>query len=156
MKKLFTLLLFGVGLATGVLMTVEPAQAILGEVVDSVSSDKKVLAANGVTTTVHQGYSVQQVNADAVIMREFIAPSGVIFAIAWRGLSHPDLTLLLGTYTSEYEESLRHVRRQPDRRRLHMETNRIVVEKWGHMRNLQGRAYVPALIPVGVTVDEIR
>ena len=34
--------------------------------------------------------------------------------------------------------------------------DRVVVEKWGHMRNLQGRAYAPALLPPGVSSDEIR
>ena len=46
--------------------------------------------------------------------------------------------------------------REPGRRNQKVETNRIVVEKWGHMRNLQGRAYVPALIPAGVSIDEIK
>jgi len=35
-------------------------------------------------------------------------------------------------------------------------TDRVVVEKWGNMRNLQGRAYAPALIPPGVSIDEIK
>jgi hypothetical protein len=37
-----------------------------------------------------------------------------------------------------------------------LKANNVVVEKWGHMRNLQGRAYAPALMPQGVSVDEIR
>jgi len=31
-----------------------------------------------------------------------------------------------------------------------------VVETWGHMRAMRGRAYVPALVPAGVALDEIR
>ena len=32
---------------------------------------------------------------------------------------------------------------------------RVVVERWGHMRSLHGRAYDPALFPAGVKIDEI-
>jgi len=42
------------------------------------------------------------------------------------------------------------------RRHFVVRTDRVVVEKWGHVRNLQGRAYPPALIPLGVSVDEIK
>jgi hypothetical protein len=49
-----------------------------------------------------------------------------------------------------------HNHRQPGRRHVTVKTDGVVVEKWGHMRNLQGRAYAPALIPQGVSVDEIK
>jgi hypothetical protein len=49
-----------------------------------------------------------------------------------------------------------HAHRQPGRRHVTVKTDSVVVEKWGHMRNLQGRAYAPALIPKGVNVDEIK
>ncbi len=42
------------------------------------------------------------------------------------------------------------------RKRQQLTTDNIVVEKWGHMRNLQGRAYVPGLVPAGVSIDEIK
>jgi hypothetical protein len=32
----------------------------------------------------------------------------------------------------------------------------VVVERWGHMRDLHGRAYLPALLPDGVTVDDLQ
>ena len=38
---------------------------------------------------------------------------------------------------------------------LQVKTDRVVVAKWGHMRKLQGRALVPALILPGVNLDEI-
>jgi len=45
---------------------------------------------------------------------------------------------------------------KPGRRHVQVKTDGVVVEKWGHMRNMQGRAYAPALIPKGVNVDEIK
>jgi hypothetical protein len=32
----------------------------------------------------------------------------------------------------------------------------VVVDRWGHMRDLHGRAWIPDLVPQGVTLDEIR
>ena len=68
----------------------------------------------------------------------------------------PDLTLLLGSYTGEYQAAVKQTPRKHGRRFSQVRTDRIVVEKWGHMRNLQGRAYAPELIPSGVSIDEIK
>ena len=156
MRKKLSSLLFGLGLAVAVFMTAERVQATLGEAEDSVAFDAKILTANRVTRTAYNGYTVEQIDSDSVIVREYISPTGVVFAIAWNGLVHPNLAPLLGRHADEHEKSLRHASRKPGRRSLRVETARIVVEKWGHMRNLQGRAYIPALIPDGVAVDEIR
>ena len=156
MKRRLSALLIGLGLAAVLLTSAGGVEATLGEVEDSVASDETALAAKRVSKTVRNGYTVQELRSDSVIVREYVAPTGVVFAIAWNGLIHPDLTPLLGSYAGEYETALRHASREPGRRHRQVETNRVVVEKWGHMRNLQGRAYVPALIPSGVSVDEIK
>ncbi|MBF0539787.1 MAG: DUF2844 domain-containing protein, partial [Nitrospirae bacterium] len=89
-------------------------------------------------------------------VREYISPAGIVFGIAWNGLSHPDLKQLLGCYSGEYEKTLQQTPRKHGIRRIQIKTDRTVVEKWGHMRNLKGRAYVPDLIPSGVNIDEIK
>jgi hypothetical protein len=132
------------------------AQATLGESADSIASDQKVLSSvRGVTST-SPGYTVHEIRSETTTIREYVSPSGIVFGIAWNGLTHPDLTSLLGTYHNDYQKILRQTPRQPGRRHVQMKTERVVVEKWGHMRNLQGRAYAPALIPQGVGVDEIK
>jgi hypothetical protein len=156
MKRRLSALLIGLGLAAAYLTSAGRVEATLGEVEDSVLLDQTALVAKRVSKTVRNGYTVQELRSDSVTVREYIAPTGVVFAIAWNGLIHPDLTPLLGTYADEYETAMRHASREPGRRNRQVETNRVVVEKWGHMRNLQGRAYVPALIPSGVSVDEIK
>ncbi len=154
-RRLFALLI-GFGIAAVFLVSAGRVEATLGEVEASVVSDEKALVAKRVSKTVRNGYTVQELRSVSVVVREYIAPSGVVFAVAWNGLIHPDLKQLLGSYAVEYETALRHAPREPGRRRRQVETNRVVVEKWGHMRNLRGRAYVPALIPSGVSVDEIK
>ena len=155
MKRRLHVLMLCLGLAAAFISIPRHASATLGESADSVESDRKALSAVRRATTARAGYTVHEVVSDANTVREYISSSGVVFAIAWNGLSHPDLSPLLGSYTGEYRHALRQTPRKPGRRSLQVKAKGVVVEKWGHMRNLQGRAYVPALIPPGVSVDEI-
>jgi hypothetical protein len=135
----------------------QQAQAGLGESADSIASDRAALSAAHRASSVRNGYTVQEFASDATTVREYVSPSGIVFGIAWDGLTYPDLTPLLGPYDSEYQKALRQEPRKPGLRRHHaVRTDRVVVEKWGNLRNLQGRAYAPALIPPGVSIDEIK
>lgn len=139
-----------------VLASAQPVFAALGEPVDSVARDRRALSAVWGATAVRDGYTVQEVVADSVTVREYISPAGIVFAVAWNGYAPPDLTQLLGSYAGEYDDAQKKSKRKPGRRHAQIKTDRVVVEKWGHMRNLQGRAYVEALIPQGVSIDEIK
>ncbi|MBI3596304.1 MAG: DUF2844 domain-containing protein [Nitrospirae bacterium] len=156
MRKRHFALFIGLSLWVAMLATVTPAQAALGESDDSITSDEKALSAVRGAAAVRNGYTVHEIRSDSTTVREYVSPSGVVFGIAWNGRIHPDLTPLLGSYAGEYNEALRRTPREPGRRPYAVKTDRVVVEKWGHMRNLQGRAYAPALMPPGVSVDEIK
>ncbi len=147
-------------LVPGLLLTLfilaQQAEAALGEPAASIAVDRKALSAVQRAATTRKGYTVQEFVTGGNTVREYITPSGLVFAVAWNGVSHPDLTPLLGSYLTEYKQALRQSPRQRGQRRFQVQGNRVVVEKWGHMRNLQGRAYVPALIPTGVTINEIK
>jgi hypothetical protein len=156
MKRKVCALLAGLCLMAATLAVVRQAWATLGGAADSVATDRKALSAVRSATTVQPGYTVQEITSDATKVREYVSPGGVVFAIAWNGLTHPDLTTLLGSYVAEYKQALENTPRQMGVRRSEVRGSRVVVEKWGHMRNLQGRAYVPALVPSGVSLDEIK
>ena len=143
-------------LAIFILPVARPAQATLGDTAESIDRDTKGLAGVQGSTTVQNEYTVREFKSGETMVREYVSPTGVVFAIAWNGFTHPDLTLLLGSYLGEYEEALRQGAGTGDRSRLEVKTKGLVVEKWGSMRNLQGRVYAPELIPPGVKVDEIR
>ena len=154
-RKLFALVL-GLCLSAAIFAFAKHANATLGESADSIESDRDVLSAVRHAAAVRNGYTVEEVDSGSTIIREYISPAGVVFAIAWNGLIHPDLDQLLGSYIDEYRKALQQTPRTPGQRHIQLKTDRIVVEKWGHMRNLQGRAYDPALIPSGVSIDEIK
>ncbi len=132
------------------------AQAALGERASSIDSDRQTLSAVQGASVAHRNYTVHEIRTDATVIREYVSPDGIVFAIAWNGLSQPDLRALLGTYAGEYEEALRNTPREQGRRQLRVTSPRVVVEKWGHLRNLKGRAYAEELIPPGVSIDEIQ
>jgi hypothetical protein len=156
MKRKLCATLAGLGLMAANLSVVQQAGATLGGSADSVATDRKALAAVRGATTVQPRFTVQEITSDATQVREYVSPGGIVFAIAWNGLMPPDLTTLLGSYAAEYQQALQNTPRHTGARHQRVQGNRVIVEKWGHMRNLQGRAYVPALAPSGVSIDEIK
>ena len=155
MKIRLYVLFVCLGFSASFFTTVQQVQATLGASVDSVESEGKAFPAVRRAAGDRNGYTVYEVNSDSTDVREYVSSSGIVFGIAWNGLIHPDLDQLLGSYVGEYQKALQQTPRKPGQRSIQLKTDRIVVEKWGHMRNLQGRAYVPALIPPGVSIDEI-
>ncbi len=132
------------------------AQATLGGKADTIGADRKALSAVRRASTSRNGYTVEEIVFDSTAVREYVSPAGIVFGIAWNGYVHPDLTQLLGSYSAEYTAARQKAPRTHGRRRQRLATDNVVVEKWGHMRNLGGRAYAPALLPMGVSVDEIK
>lgn len=134
------------------------AEATLGEPAATIAKDTRAFSGVARKTVNRGNYRLQELasGTTSTTIREYVAPSGVVFAVAWNGLVHPDLKVLLGDYHSDYSKALARQPRQPGRRALKLKSGRLVVETWGHMRNLQGRAYLPALLPEGVNLDDIR
>ena len=135
-----------------------PALAALGDNVASVSKDRVHLHAQlkGVTSSV--GFTVHEIEAPAgTLIREYISPSGTVFAVSWSGPTKPDLQQLFGNYFSQYASASSSVRHGGATRR-HFEVKQpdLVVESNGRMRAFRGRAYVPSLMPSGVTPGDIR
>jgi hypothetical protein len=156
MKIASYFLLLVIGFSAGVLAFAHQGFAALGGSAGSIESDRRSFSAVDRGSMAHDAYTVREMDFDGCTVREYISQSGLVFAIAWNGLRHPDLTTLLGSYDAEYREALHNTPRRPGVRHLEVRTTGVVVEKWGHIRDLQGRAYVPELLPSGVNIDEIK
>src|SRR5512142_2493078 len=131
---LFTLV--GIGALATALAAPPAARAALGEPAESARADAKALSAVRRAATSRQGYSVEVLEAPGVTVREYVAPSGIVFAVAWSGLVSPDLKPLLGSYAADYETTLRATPRRPGRRSQEVRGASVVVERWGRMRSL--------------------
>lgn len=100
-------------------------------------------------------YSVQETQlASGVLVREYIAPSGKVFAVAWEGPVMPDLQQVLGNYFNQYLDAANHS--PASRGPLTINQTDLVVQSAGRMRAFFGRAYVPSLLPQGVAADVIQ
>ncbi len=132
------------------------ARAVLGGSVDSVNRDMSAMKADRSQVKTLDGYCVHEITSGTLTLREYVSSVGIVFGIAWDGLFNPDLSYLLGSYYNQYQEAKRQMPRTHGKRSMRVQTSGVVVEKWGHMRSMHGRAYAPLLLPQGVGPDIIR
>lgn len=131
------------------------AAAGLGES-DSIEKDRRaVFGVRKSALQTNQLYTVQSMTAGGVNINEYVNDSGVVFAVTWLGMRQPDLSVLLGAYYQEYK-SKQYIKRAAGRRLSSVTTPNIVVQQGGHVRSIQGLAYVPALVPPGVNVGTLQ
>jgi hypothetical protein len=141
-------------LALAAIAAAEPARAALGEPASSVDTDQRRLGAAHRQRDARGTHAVEQLRSDARTVREYVSPSGIVFAVCWDGITPPDLSVL-GAYAAPYRRGMA-AQGAPRARVRRVESGGAVVETWGHMRDVHGRAYVPDLVPTGVGLDEIR
>jgi hypothetical protein len=147
--------LTGIGLM--VLGLCLPALASLGGDVSSVHADQATMKAS-IKATPGQAYTLHEIKTSmGTIVREYVSSDGRVFAVAWHGPSMPPMQQILGTYFQQFSAGVQaqhsaRVRRGP----LNIQEPGLVVQNSGHPRGYFGRAYVPEMLPQGVTLDQIR
>lgn len=135
------------------------AIAALGDSGQSVTADQQRIGGQlrALPQTAGANFSVQEIATPlGVTVREYVSPDGIVFAVSWRGPVPPDLSTLLGSYYDQYKAAAASSKVHPGQRHLTVQTDQVVVQTGGHMRDLWGRAFVPVLIPPGVDEAEIR
>ena len=140
------------------LWSVSAAHARLGETEQGIEKDRVSMGAARKTAPVsHDSYTVQELEMDSGRIREYVDTNGTVFAVAWEGRVHPDLSKLLGSGDfAECQQEMKKSPRSQGRRHHHrVRSTHITVEKWGHMRHLQGRAFLNSGLPAGVSADDI-
>jgi hypothetical protein len=143
---------FGAG---GLVMTaLTPAQAALGQPAASVAADQTRMKAQ-LRQVVGVGYTVDQMTTPAgTVVKEFISPAGIVFAVSWFGPTVPNLAQLLG---SAYFQRLTAAQKTHALGRDHVQvrTPQLVVHAGGHMRQFYGLAYVPSLVPPNLAISDL-
>lgn len=131
-----------------------PAAAELGGNISSIQTDQEHM--KGTRRVIENAaYSVHEIQAaTGTMVREFASPSGTVFGVAWNGPSTPDLQQLLGAYFGQYTQAIQNKR--ATRRQVSIQQEGLVVEAGGHMRSFSGRAYLPQMMPQGVTSAVIK
>jgi hypothetical protein len=131
-----------------------PACAELGGTISTIQADQlKMGASRQVTST--SGYQLHEMQSQKGIrVREYASPNGIVFGVTWNGPWMPDLRQLLGPYFNQYMAAAEG--RKAARGPVSIQLPGLIVERGGHARSFFGRAYVPQMIPQGVTADAIQ
>ncbi len=134
-----------------------PALASLGGDVTSVQADQARMQGS-LRTSSGNSYTIHEIQAaTGVVVKEYVSPTGKVFAVTWQGPFHPDLRQLLGTYFDQFTQA---EQTQHAQRRGHgpvsIQQAGLVVQMSGHMRSFSGKAYVPQMLPAGIHAEDIR
>jgi len=144
---------FGVAVLIVALMP-QLASATLGQPEVSVQADVAQTHAAIKSSQDRAGYRVHEIQMPSgTVVREFVAASGNVFAVAWQGPTRPDLRQTLGQYFDAFASAPRS--KFSDRRHVQIRRGDLVVQSGGHMRALSGRAYLLSAIPSGVNIGDL-
>ena len=143
-------------LAFVALMAASPAaHAALGHAVDSVQTDRLHMSAR-MATSAAAAYTAQTLTLDNGGTVKELSAGGVVFAVAWRGPSRPDLKQLLGEHFDTLQAATAIVGAHRLRAPILVDRTDLVVHSAGHSGAFRGFAYLPALIPTGVSAADLQ
>lgn len=140
------------------------AHAVLGEPVAASAATgasvgaKPSASAAGRMRALGAGVQVVETSsADGGVIREYVAPSGVVFAVSWSTRFKPRLDQLLGRYHAGYAAAAHEAASRPGMRRAAvLRADDLVVQSGGRMNAFTGRAWVPSLTPAGFDSAAVR
>lgn len=143
-------------LASCVLLSMS-AFAELGGDVRSVQADQQRMnATRHVSAT--QAYSVHEIRtATSSVVREYVSPSGTVFAISYHGQFLGEGNQLLASYAQQVAPALQSVHKGQHRGgpvTVHLPN--VVYHVSGHMRSYTVQAYLPGNVPQGVNLEELQ
>jgi hypothetical protein len=129
------------------------AHATLGQNVSTVDSDQSRLRAVAHAAISQSAYSVHLITMPSgTEVREYVAPNGIVFGVAWDGPTLPDLKAMLGASFDTYVAATATRRGTP----LAVSNSDLVIFSSGHLRAFSGHAYLPQAVPAGVDVSVIQ
>jgi hypothetical protein len=108
---------------------------------------------NTLSTATAARYTVLETRLDSgTTIHEYLNTNGTVFAVSWSGPFMPDLKELLGVHFETMKDHA--ARRQDSRRsRLALRGHDVVIVSTGHMRALEGRAWLPSRLPAGFDAE---
>jgi len=130
------------------------ACAALCDDLSSVEADRAQLR-GALRITSAARYAVHEIALDSgAVVREYVAPSGTVFAVTWSSPGPPDLRQLLGGYFERFSRTV--AARGAARRPPSVHDGNLVVEFGGRLRAFVGTAYLTDQMPTGVGAEALR
>lgn len=134
--------------------------ASLGGDATSVAADQAQLHGS-LQTRQMQSFTVHEIRlrtgtANSVV-REYVSPTGKVFAVTWQGPMLPNMRQLLGPYFQQFADVVQaQASSSRARRPLNIVQPDFVVQLSGHTRSFSGKAYLPQMLPAGVQAADIQ
>jgi Protein of unknown function (DUF2844) len=136
------------------LIVPKAAHAALGAMVDSVARDETMLKGTELVTPT-ANYDLHEIKAaTGTTVREYVSRQGTVFAVNWEGRTTPDLQQLLGSSYSRYLAEARTHR--SGHHLLSINSPDLVASVVRLQRSSIGHVHLPALVPAGVAVADLR
>jgi hypothetical protein len=129
-----------------------PAFAHLGGDASSVEADRQMFHAQLQSTAMPSYQQHELRTGSGALLREYETRSGTVFAVTWHGPLPPDLHQLFGNYYPRFQSAAPASGRPGMHRQLAIAAPDLVVQSIARTRAYQGMAYVPSLVPAGVSV----
>jgi hypothetical protein len=133
-----------------------PALAGLGGDYDSVRADSAKLKGQLMSTGMLNYDRHIITTGSGTVILEYASHSGKVFSVRWHGSLPPDLRQLFGEYFNSLTSAEAAQSRPGGHRQLRIQQPDFVVQASGHLREFQGSAYVPSLVPIGVSVADLQ
>ena len=92
--------------------------------------------------------------ASGTVLTEYVDQSQTVFAVRWQGPVLPDLSQLLGDYFPTFKDEASRLRQAGQRGPVSVNATDLILVSSGRMGRFSGYAFVPSLLPVGVSVDD--
>jgi hypothetical protein len=136
----------------GVMGVPATAHATLGGDSASVEANRQALGGELRVEKLPYGERYTMLLPMGIVIRQYLSPSGAVYAVTWNGPRMPNLSELFGKYAEQYSH-----RDRPKGERHHMAFggNDFMMRASGHMRTFSGRAWVPSLVPPGIDLDSV-
>ena len=132
------------------------ASAELGGDAASVLADQVHMKAS-LKTTQTDGYTVHEIQSPSgTVVREYVSSEGKVFAVAWRGPFLPDLHQILGASFEPFTQAARAQKTRPGHGPVVIRQAGLVILSGGHTHDFFGKAYLPELLPQGVSAEAIQ
>lgn len=118
-------------------------------------------ASDALSAVIHQANNsalrwLETTDANQIRVRQYMSPTGVVYAVSWDGPAMPDVSALLGTRFDQYRQGASAALENSNGlRSSHVDGSDFVVETSVRLRDFSGRAWLPDALPAGVSAADI-
>jgi hypothetical protein len=133
-----------------------PAVAHLGGDAGSIDADRSELHAE-LRTTPMQQFDLHEITAPSgTLVHEYVTRQGRVFAVTWQGPLPADLHQLFGDYYQRFQAAAAGRMRPGMHRQVNITAADLVVQSSARTRSFRGMAYIPSLLPGGVSAADLQ